>query len=80
MIYFDDIYYRYYVHTRYLPLQQLAYYSIMLIMGFMFINIVNLRNERKNPFKGSDGTYKDFKVLIVLCFVLFFASGIVVLR
>lgn len=52
----------------------------MMIMGFMFINIVNLRYERKNPFKGSDGTYKDFKIMLVLCIVLFFTSGIVVLR
>lgn len=80
MVYFDNIYYRYFVHTKFLPLQQLVYYSIMMIMGFMFINLVNLRNERKNPFKGSDGTYKDFKILLILCFVLFFASGIVVLR
>eukprot|EP00347_Sterkiella_histriomuscorum_P019710 403340585 len=80
MIYFDNIYYRYYVHTKYLPLQQMAYYSLMMIMGFMFINLVNLTNSRKNPFKGSDGTYKDFRILLVLCFALFFTSGIVVLR
>ena len=38
----DNIYYRYYVHTEYVPFQQLAYYGVMMILGFMFINIVNL--------------------------------------
>ncbi|CDW82951.1 UNKNOWN [Stylonychia lemnae] len=77
---FDNIYYRYYVHTKYLPLQQLIYYSIMLITGFMFINISNLQNQRQNPLKGSDGTYKDFKCTIYVSILLFFASAIVVLR
>lgn len=78
--FFDDIYYRYYVHTKYFPLQQLAYYLIMLPVGFTFINLVNLQNERKNPFKGHDGTFKDFKLTFVFAIMLFMFSGIVVLR
>ena len=52
----------------------------MLALGFTFINVVNLQNERHNPFKGSDGTYADFKIALVVSVVLFFASSIVVLR
>jgi len=77
---FDSIYYRVFVHTQYFPLQQLAYYSVMLMMGFTFINLVNLRNERSNPFKGSDGTYSDFKITFLISLVLFISSSIVILR
>lgn len=76
----DEIYYRYYVHTQYIPLQQLAFYMIMLPLGFTFINLINLQNERKNVFLGRDGTYRDFKITIGLSVILFFFSGIVVLR
>jgi hypothetical protein len=58
----------------------MAYYSIMIMVGFTFINVVNLRNERHNPFKGNDGTYSDFKKAILISLVLFFASSIVMLR
>ncbi len=52
----------------------------MLPIGFIFINVVNLKYERKNPIKGSDGTYKDFKMTFGFALLLFFFSGIVVLR
>ncbi|CDW87216.1 UNKNOWN [Stylonychia lemnae] len=76
----DNIYYRYYVHTKFLPLQQWAYYSIMLATGFMFINLVNLKNIRGNPFLGFNNSYYHFKYTIFLSFALFLTSGIVVFR
>jgi len=76
---FDDLYYRYYVHTKYLPIQQWVYYAIMLVTGFMFINIVNLKNSRKNPFLGARG-YADFKYNLFLAFFLFLTSGVVIFR
>lgn len=52
----------------------------MWIVGFTFVEVVNLQNERKNPFKGKDGTYKDITLTAVFSLVFFFICGIVVLR
>ena len=36
--------------TEYISLGKFVYYSIMNVVGFTFVNIVNLQNVRKNPF------------------------------
>jgi hypothetical protein len=77
---FDNLYYRYYVHTKFLSIHQWIYYGFMLITGFMFINIVNLKNVRKNPFAGPRKNFYDIKFTIFLCFFVFIFSGVVVLR
>ena len=77
---FGDLYYRYYVWSDYLPISQLIFYMAATIVGFAFINVVNLRNERNNPFLSKDGCYKDIKRAIMYSIVFFFISGIVVLR
>lgn len=40
---FENAYFRYYVNTDYFPLPQLAYYVAMLVLGFSFIQVVNLK-------------------------------------
>ena len=56
------------------------FFVIAWIVGFAFINVVNLVNERKNPFKSGDGSFKDIKRTIMYAPIFFFASGLVVLR
>ena len=58
----------------------MLFYTVMLLVGFVFVNVVNLRNERKNPFKGSDGTYADFKKTVLASVIVFFTSAIVMLK
>lgn len=77
---FGDAYYRYYVWSNYIPTSQIFFYIMANIFGFMFINIVNLGNTRSNPLIGGNGGYKDFKIMLMTVFGLFFASGIVILR
>lgn len=77
---FGDIYYRYYVWSDYIPISQLVFFVTAWIVGFAFINQVNLRGERGNPFKSIDGSFKDIKLTIFYAFVFYFISGLVILR
>ena len=77
---FGDVYYRYYVWSNYLPISQIFFYLVANMVGFVFINVVNLANTRKNPFIGGNGGYKDFKILMATAVAFFFISGIVILR
>ena len=52
----------------------------MWVVGFTFIEVVNLQNKRGNPFLGADGTYGTIKKAIIFSVLFFFLSGIVVLR
>jgi hypothetical protein len=45
----ESWYYRGVYDTEYISFGKLAYYWIMNLVGFVFVNIVNLRNERKCP-------------------------------
>jgi len=74
------MYYRYYVNTSYFPFAQLFFYVCMFAIGFSFVVVVNLGNNRPNPFMSSNGTYKDIKWTMVYAFAFFLASGIVVLK
>jgi hypothetical protein len=35
--------------TSWVPWGSIIYYYVMLIIGFLFVNIVNLQNVRKDP-------------------------------
>ena len=53
----------------------------MLPVGFTFVNLVNLRNERKNPFLDCHLSYKSFLLTVtVIAPLFFFVSAIVTLR
>ena len=52
----------------------------MVTSGFAFVNFFNLLNQRRNVFKGRDGTYSDIKILIVASVFLYFTSPIIALR
>ena len=66
--------------NRDLPFGQLAYFSVMWIVGFTFISLVNLKNRNGNPFKDSEGTYIDITKTFAFSILFFALSGIVVLR
>ena len=69
------------VYSEYLPVGQLIYYWIMLPVGFTFVNLVNLRNERKNPFLDHHLSYKSFVLTVtVVAPAFFFISAIITLR
>lgn len=78
---FENFYFRGMVFSEYLPTGQLFYYWIMLPVGFTFVNIVNLSNERKNPFLDNHMSYRSFFLTVTLVApVFFFVSAIVTLR
>jgi hypothetical protein len=52
----------------------------MNAIGFAFVEVVNLRNERGNPFISKDGSYKDIKWAIIIAGIIFAFSGMVTLR
>ena len=75
---FEGWYYRYMVNTTWLPLSQLVAFLGLGIYGWAFINLVNC--QRKNPFTSGNAHYKDFKMFVIMTPILFFISGLVVLR
>lgn len=59
---------------------KLLLWIIIITSGFAFVNIVNLMNQRRNPFKGRDGTYTDFRILLFSSIILYFFTPIITLR
>lgn len=75
------LYYRLYVNTTYLSWASLFYFITMFVTGFTFVVVVTLvKDHRKDPFTGKDGTHKDIVKAVILAAIIFFASGFVVLR
>ena len=52
----------------------------LVISGFAFVNQVNLMNQRRSLFRGRDGTYRDFIILVLLSVILYFFAPIIALR
>jgi hypothetical protein len=52
----------------------------MYAVGFAFVEVVNLTNERGNPFIGKDGTYKDIKWAVMIAALMYAFAGVVTLR
>ena len=77
---FTSVYYRYMVNTSYISFGVFAFFLVMYAVGFTFVEIVNLQNERSNPFIGKDGTYKDIKWAVTIAAMMFAFSGMVTLR
>lgn len=68
------------MNTTYVSIGSMVFYLVMNGVGFAFVEIVNLRNERGNPFIGRDGTYKDIKWALIIAGIIFAFSGVVTLR
>jgi len=60
--------------TFHLSFNKLITLITFLILGFCFVNKINLKNKRQNPIIGVNG-YKDIKKVILFGFIIFFASG-----
>jgi hypothetical protein len=60
--------------TFHLSLNKLITLVTFLILGFCFVNIVNLNNKRQNPLIGNNG-YKDIKRVLLFSVIIFFGSG-----
>ena len=67
-------------HTTYFSFGKLAFWIVLCIIGFSFVNVVNLGNTRSNVFNSRDGSKKDFYKMLILVSVLFFLSPIILLR
>lgn len=52
----------------------------MYIIGFTFVEVVNLQNYRKDPFMSRDGSYKDIKMQVMMAVGMFALAGMVTLR
>ena len=68
------------MNTTYISLGSGLFYLVMNAIGFAFVEVVNLRNERGNPFISKDGSYKDIKWAIIIAGIIFAFSGMVTLR
>lgn len=77
---FQDLYFRYTFNTTMIPLGSMFYFLIMYGVGFAFVEVVNLQNERGNPFIGKNGTYKDITWALIIAGIMFIFSGMVTLR
>ncbi len=52
----------------------------MYIIGFTFVEVVNLQNYRNDPFMGRDGSYKDIKGHLIMAALMFAVAGMVTVR
>jgi len=52
----------------------------MYIIGFTFVEVVNLQNYRGDPFMSRDGSYKDIKSQVLMAVLMFALAGMVTLR
>lgn len=77
---FKVFYYRYWVNTTYISFGIFLFFIAMYIIGFTFVEVVNLQNYRKDPFMGRDGTYKDFKSQVLMAVLMFALAGMVTTR
>jgi hypothetical protein len=77
---FQSLYYRYYVNTTYISFGVFLFFIVMYVVGFAFVNVVNLQNYRKDPFISRDGTYKDIKQQLWMAALMFAFAGMVTLR
>ena len=68
------------MYTSYIGVGDLLFFMTMWAYGYAFVEIVNLMNERKNPFISRYGNYKDFKRTFAFALLFFFLCGVVILR
>jgi hypothetical protein len=68
------------VNTTYFSVGEALFFVIMYAIGFTFVSVVNLQNQRANPFIGKDGTYKDIKWTVVIAAMMYVLAGTVTLR
>lgn len=68
------------VNTTYVSLGSAFFFVCMYVIGFTFVSVVNLQNQRANPFIGKDGTYKDIKWAVIIACMMYCLAGIVTLR
>lgn len=76
---FEIIYKRPNYFTEWFSLAKYLTWMTLLIVGFTFVNVVNLDFYRGNPFWGRDNTYKDISKLVVIGTVMFFISPVIAL-
>ena len=77
---FTSIYYRYFVNTTFISTGGILFFLVIYVVGFTFVSVVNLQNQRANPFIGADGTYGDIKFNVILTCLMFAFAGMVTLR
>jgi hypothetical protein len=55
-------------------------WMLLMVSGFGFVNLFNLLFQRRNLFKGRDGTYRDFWILVSSSSFLYFTGPIIAIR
>ena len=67
--------------TSYFPWGSVAYFYVMMIVGFLFVNIVNLQNVRKDPTLDNHMERHSFWATVTIFGpILAITSGMIVLR
>ncbi len=77
---FLALYYRKWVNTTYLSFGIFLFCIAMYVIGFSFVEVVNLQNYRKDPFMSRDGSYKDIKTQVIMAALMFALAGMVTMR
>ncbi len=74
------LYFRSWVNTTYVSFGIFLFFIGMYIIGFSFVEVVNLQNYRGDPFMSRDGSYKDIKTQLLMAVLMFGLSGMVTVR
>lgn len=78
--FFRSFYFRGTFNTTYFDIGSLFYYIALMVIGFTYVVAVTLAFKRSSVLAGADGSYNDFKWILIYGVIFYFISGIVVLR
>ena len=77
---FKAIYYRQSVNTTWFPLSQFISFMCLNILGWAFINVINCRPQRMDPFTSGNEDYRSFYKFLIFSPIFFMMSGIVIFK
>ena len=75
---FQNIYYRKFVDTQWLPFAQFVSYVCLVTLGWIMENIVTL--QKTDPFTSGNGDHRAFQKSLIFAPIFFMVSGIVMFR
>jgi hypothetical protein len=76
--FYKNVYFREWVNTTWFPLGNLIAFFAITILGWAFINLITL--GKSDPFIDGNDSYTGIKIASIAAPVVFFISGIVMLR
>lgn len=75
---FENLYYRIVVNTTWFPVGQGVSYMALSVLGWAFINLVNM--QKSDPFTSGNNDHKSFHKFLIVLPIIFMSSMIIVFK